>query len=315
MSAADLHQHLWPEPFVELLRSRRRAPYLRGWKLVTEGEPSYEIRPRDHEVDRRMEQDRAAGIGLACVSLSAPLGIESLPSDESGALLDAWHEGALDLPGHFAAWASVTTAEPDVVGLAERLSGPFVGVQLPATTLGSPAGWHAAGAVLRVAELADKPVFVHPGPVPPVAGVPSWWAPVVGYVAQLQAAWWAWHAFGGRSQFPRLRLVFAAGAGLAPAHHERLTARGGQFGPVDADVFVDTSSYAAQGLDALVRALGIDVLVLGSDRPYAEPLASLLGEAATQAVRVANPRRALGLSPGLETADTGTTAVTGRRVA
>ncbi len=127
--------------------------------------------------------------------------------------------------------------------------------------------------------------------------MPSWWAPVVGYVAQLQAAWWAWHAFGGRAQFPRLRLVFAAGAGLAPVHHERLTARGGRLGQVDPDVFVDTSSYGAQGLDALVRALGIDVLVLGSDRPYAEPIESLLGEAATQAVRVDNPRRALGGRP------------------
>jgi len=315
MSGIDLHQHLWPEPLLELLRSRTRAPYLRGWQLVTAGEPAYEIRPRDHEVGRRIEQDRDAGIGLACVSLSAPLGIESLPRDEAGVLLDAWHEGALELPGHFAAWASTTTEEPDLVGLAERLSGPFVGLQLPATALGSPAGWHTAGEVIRVAELADKPVFVHPGPVPPMVGVPSWWAPVVGYVAQLQAAWWAWHAFGGRSQFPRLRLVFAAGAGLAPVHHERLTARGGQFGPVDADVFVDTSSYAAQGLDALVRVLGIDALVLGSDRPYAEPLASLLGEAATEAVRVANPRRALGRSPQRETAGTGATSATSRRLA
>ena len=294
MHAVDLHQHLWPEPFIELLRSRTRAPYLRGWQLVTEGEPAYDIQPGDHEVGRRIEQDHRAGIGLACVSLSAPLGIESLPRAEAGALIDAWHRGALDLPDHFAAWASVPTEEPDLAGLAELLSGPFAGVQLPATALASPSGWYAAGEVLRVAELAGKPVFVHPGPSSAEGVVPSWWAPVVGYVAQLQAAWWAWHAFGGRSQFPRLRLVFAAGAGLAPVHHERLTARGGQFGQIDPDVYVDTSSYGAQGLDALVRALGIDVLVLGSDRPYAEPIESLLGDAATQAVRVDNPRRALG---------------------
>jgi predicted TIM-barrel fold metal-dependent hydrolase len=305
MVAVDLHQHLWPEPFVELLRRRTRAPYLRDWRLVVEGEPAYDVQPADHEVGRRIEQDRQAGIRLACVSLSAPLGIESLPRDESGALIDAWHEGALALPDHFAPWASVSTEEPDLVGLTDLLGGPFVGVQLPATTLGDPLGWHAAAEVLRVAELAGKPVFVHPGPTPPTVAVPSWWAPVVGYVAQLQAAWWAWHAFGGRSQFPRLKLVFAAGAGLAPVHHERLTARGGSFGPVDPNVFVDTSSYGAQGLDALVRALGIDVVVLGSDRPYAEPLQSLLGEAATQAVRVDNPRRALGSHPGpaLESAE------------
>jgi nucleotide-binding universal stress UspA family protein len=302
MSAVDLHQHLWPEPFVELLRRRTRAPYLRGWTLVTGSEPAYEIRADDHDPGLRIEQDLRAGIGLACVSLSAPLGIESLPRDQAVALLDAWHDGALALPGHFAPWASVPMAEPDLLGLAALLGGRCVGVQLPATALASPAGWAELGAVLRVAEVSDKPVLVHPGPSVPTPGVPSWWPPVVGYVAQLQAAWWAWHAFDGRSQFPHLRLVFAAGAGLAPVHHERMAARGGRPGEVDPEVFVDSSSYGAQGLDALARVLGIDVLVLGSDRPYAEPLASLLGEAATQAVRVDNPRRALGLR--IETAAT-----------
>jgi hypothetical protein len=304
MHAVDLHQHLWPATFAELLRRRTRAPYLRGWQLVTEGEPAYEIHAGDHDVDRRIEQDRRAGIGLACVSLSAPLGIESLPRDEAGALIGAWHDGARDLPEHFAAWASVPAVEPDLIELADLLGGGFVGVQLPATALTTPAGWQVVGEVLRVAELSSKPVFVHPGPMPPAGALPAWWAPVVGYVAQLQAAWWAWHAFGGRAQFPLLRLVFAAGAGLAPVHHERLTARGGRLGAVDPDVFVDTSSYGVQGLDALTRALGIDSIVLGSDRPYAEPLQSLLGEAATRAVRVDNPRRALGGHPhrGLEAA-------------
>ena len=39
---------------------------------------------------------------------------------------------------------------------------------------------------------------------------------------------------------------------------------------VDPNAFVDTSSYGRQGVDALSRALGIDVLVLGTDRPYAD---------------------------------------------
>src|SRR5690348_14559772 len=114
MPAVDLHQHLWPESFVERLRRRTRAPYLRDWQLVTDGELPYEVRPRDHEVAARVDQDRRAGIGLACVSLSAPLGIESLPRDEAGELIDAWHEGAAELPEHFAAWASVPVVEPDL---------------------------------------------------------------------------------------------------------------------------------------------------------------------------------------------------------
>ncbi|WP_244929680.1 amidohydrolase [Nocardioides sp. W7] len=292
-AAIDLHQHLWPAPLVELLRRRTRAPYLRGWTLHTAGEAPYDVRVEDHDVDRRIALDLEAGIGLACPSLSAPLGLESLPREEADAALAAWHEGAATLPAHFAPWASVPVVDPDPAGLAELLAGPFVGVQLPATQVATPGGWDVVGDVLAVAASAGKPVFVHPGPTA-VDGAPSWWAPVVGYVAQLQAAWWGWHAAAGRAQHPSLRLVFAAGAGLAPLQHERLAARGGDAGTVDRDVFVETSSYGAQGVDALIRVLGIDVVALGSDRPYAEPLPALFGEAATRAIRVDNPRRALG---------------------
>lgn len=284
MSAVDLHQHLWPESWVALLRERTRTPYLRGWTLHTAGEPPYDVRAMDHDVRRRIALNRRDGIELACVSLSAPIGV-----DEPG-LVDAWHRAARELPSHFAAWASVPAAED----LATLLDGPFVGLQLPTTRLLTPEAWESAGDLLRVAELSGKPVLVHPGPTVS-ADVPGWWAPVVGYVGQLHAAWWAWHAYAGRKSFPDLRLVFAAGAGLAPLHHERLAARGGRVGAIDPDVFVDTSSYGPQALDALVRVLGIDALVLGSDRPYAEPVAELFGDAATHAVRVVNPRRALGL--------------------
>ena len=70
--------------------------------------------------------------------------------------------------------------------------------------------------------------------------------------------------------------------------------------PVDPDVFVDSSSYGPQGLDALVRVLGIDAVVLGSDPPYASPSVGSLGEAAARRILVDNPRRALGLDTPME---------------
>jgi len=301
VTATDLHQHLWPQPLVERLRARSRAPYLRGWTLHTTAEPPYDVGPAHHDVERRIDVDRTHEVGLACVSLSAPLGIEYLVRPEAGALLAAWHEGARALPDHFRAWASVPVVDPDLDGLADLLDEGFVGIQVPATDLAWPAAWERAGDVLRVAEQAGKPVFVHPGPevVRPLAGdVPAWWAPVVGYATQMHAAWWAWHALGGRTMFPALRVLFGAGAGLAPVHHERLVARGGELPSIDQQVFVDTSSYGPQALDALIRVLGIDVVALGSDRPYGEPVGRVFGDAATQAIRVSNPQRVLsGIAP------------------
>jgi hypothetical protein len=296
--AIDVHQHLWPDELVDRLRARQQAPYLRGWTLHTDGEPPYDVDPSGHDVEKRIAADHDAGVGQACLSLSAPLGIESLPAPEARPLLQAWHRGVQSLPEHFRAWASVPTgADVDVAALRGLLAADcFVGVQLPATELLTPVAWERAARVLLAAELAGKPVFVHPGPEPrSVLGgeLPAWWAPVVGYTAQMQAAWWGWQAFGGRAVFPRLRLLFGAGAGLAPVLTERHEMRGGGRTVVDSNVFVDTSGTGTRALEALVRVLGIDVLTLGSDRPYAEPLTELLGDAATRAVRVTNPARLL----------------------
>jgi hypothetical protein len=136
-------------------------------------------------------------------------------------------------------------------------------------------------------------LFVHPGPAGDTARRPRWWAAVVAYVAQLHAAWWAW-VDGGRARFPRLRVCFAALAGLGPLHGERHRARGGEPAPVDPLTFVETSSYGTQAVDAVVRALGVDVVCHGSDRPYAEPALPALGEAALHAIRSTNPHRLLG---------------------
>ena len=298
MLATDVHQHLWPDELVDRLRARTRPPFLRGWTLHTDGEPPYDVDPTAHDPQARVALDDQDGIGTACVSLSAPLGIESLPRRDAAPLIRAWHRGVAGLPDHFRAWASVPASEPDLEGLRGLLGDPrYVGLQLPATQLLTPAAWERAAAVLAVAEDAGVPVLVHPGPVPRAPldrDLPGWWAPVVGYTGQLTAAWWSWQAVAGRELFPRLRVVFAAAAGLAPVHHERHQLRGGDPRPVDPQIYVDTSGYGPRALDAVVRVLGIDALVLGSDRPYAAPLDELFGAAATQAVRVTNPARLLG---------------------
>lgn len=294
LPATDVHQHLWPAELVDALRARREPPYLRGWELVLDGEPPYSVAPADHDVERRAGADPT--LARVLVSLSSPLGIEDLPPDEAEPLLLAWHKGVTALPAGYGAWAAVTRTDPDLIGLAELLTGDFDGLQVPATWLASPGGLERLAPVLRVAERSDRPVLVHPGPARRTGaetdGLPGWWPAVVDYVGQLHAAWWSWQV-AGRSLLPELRICFVAGAGLAPLHHERHAARGGRSGPLDSRVFVDSSSYARQGLDALIRVLGVDALVLGSDRPYAEPTDPVLGAAMTHALRVANPHRLL----------------------
>ncbi|MFG2098289.1 amidohydrolase [Streptomyces sp. NPDC048612] len=325
----DVHQHLWPPGFVALLRSRAAPPRLDGWTLHLPGEPPYAVDPADHDAAARTRLARADGLDRALVSLSSPLGIEYLPPAEAAPLLAAFHDGALELPAPFGVWASacLSGAEPDTAALRGALARGCVGLQLPATALLDAAGWARCAPLLDVVAEQDKPLFVHPGAAPPTdtpaptagtAPTPAWWPALVPYVQQLHASWFAFRAFG-RSRHPELRVCFAALAGLAPLHGERLVARGGgrDRGRVDCRVFYETSSYGARAVDALVRAVGIDVVVSGSDRPYARPVArhhspreaplaasldpalpGLGSDAAVHALRHTNPARLLGPTNG-----------------
>ena len=290
--AIDIHQHLWPETLVTALRGRQTPPRLRGWTLEVDGVPDYEVDPRDHDVTVRLAEAAADGLDLALVSLSAPLGIESLPPYEAQELLDAYHEGSLALPAPFGAWAAACLTEIDAPALERRLDQGCVGLQLPATTLLGLEGYERVKPLLDTLEARRRPLFIHPGPAVTAGDPPAWWPAIVSYPQQMHAAWFAFRAYG-RPRHPGLRACFAMLAGLAPLHGERAASRAGLRTVIDEDAFLEISSYGTRAIDATVRVLGIDVLVNGSDRPYAGPVPPDLGEAASRALRSTNPLRLL----------------------
>ena len=294
-SRTDCHQHVWPEAFIAALRDRDQSPRLvDGWTLLSGGEAPYLVDAAAHDIEQRREREIAEGKDNVLVSLSSPLGIEHLPLAEARALIQVWHESAIALGDPFRVWAATPVTEFDLPGLTAILRNDrVVGLQLPATCLLDPPSVARMKPVLDVAERAGKPVLVHPGPVAAGSDSPTvWWPAMVPYVAQLQSAWFAWH-HGGREQNPTLRIAFVALAGLAPLHHERLVARGGSFGFIDPHVYYETSSYDTRAIDAMVRVVGVDPIVHGSDRPYAQPRDPELGHAFTHALFSANPRNLL----------------------
>lgn len=293
----DVHQHLWPPELIEALGRRRAAPRLRGWTLEVDGEPPSRVDPVAHDPAARAARAAADGLDRALVSLSSPLGIESAPGDAGAELLAAWHDGALALPAPFGAWAAASLAEVDARALERALHRGFVGLQLPATALLDAGGYERAGPLLEALERRGAPLLVHPGPASAPRGAPAWWPAIVDYAQQMHAAWFAFRAYG-RIAHERLRVCFAMLAGLAPLHGERFAARAGERTVIDPNVFLETSSYGPRAIDAVVRVTGIDALVYGSDRPYAAPPESGLGEAADAALRGPNPQRLLGASGG-----------------
>jgi 6-methylsalicylate decarboxylase len=261
--------------------------------LRIEGERDAPLDMADHDPGRRAALAGSDGIDLALVALSPPLGIEALPTTEAEPLLSAYHDGVAELPAPFGAWAAVGLADPDPQALSELLERGFAGACVSADALGGPEGFARLGPVLESLERHDAPVLIHPGPARAEASArPPWWQAMTGYVAAMQRAW---HAFAvwGRAAHPRLRACFAMLAGLAPLHGERLLARGGRVAS-DPDVFLDTSSYGARAVDAVLREVGVDRLVHGSDRPVIAAADLRLGDAVEVALRERNPARLLG---------------------
>jgi 6-methylsalicylate decarboxylase len=301
----DIHQHLWPPPLLEALAMRTVPPRLRrtgsGWVVQLRGEPDAPVCLDDHDPARRAALLAADGVDRGLVAVSSPLGIEALPLDESAWLIDAYHRGLSELPSGLGGWAAVSLSAPDLPGLAELLDRGLVGATVPAAAVGSRAGLERCAPILDALERHHAAAFIHPGPAPwapnPARGASCepWWPAMTTYVAQMTAAWHAWHAYG-RAAHPHLRVVFAMLAGLAPLHGERFRARAGTCPPIDAGVFLDTSSYGVRALDACLRVVGVDALVYGSDRPVVDPAAPDLGPAVNEALRIRNPARLLARS-------------------
>jgi 6-methylsalicylate decarboxylase len=330
MTAVDVHQHLLGAELVEALERRTAAPSLvrgdEGWTFRVAGEPDSALAPAAVDVGARGAEFAADGIDLALVALSTALGIETLPAAESAPLIEAHHRGIEALPAGFRGWGAVPLEVPDPADVDAALDRGCVGVTLPATALAHPAALAAVGPLLERLELRGAPLFVHPGPVARASATttapgpvtrasatttaiglvarastgddtPPWWPALTDYVAQMQAAWFAF-LDAGRPAHPRLRVLFAMLAGGAPLHLERYVARSGSPAPEpDPLVFYDTSSYGPRMIGAVAGAVGGSQLVFGSDRPVVDPPAAWPDPELRVAALATNPSRLLKPDP------------------
>jgi len=302
--ATDVHQHLWPEGLLQLLARRTVAPRLRredrDWILELAGEPPAVLDLAAHDPAERARRAAADGLDRIVVAPSTPLGIEALPVREAQPLLDAFHAGVLELGAPYALWGSVPLAACGPAEVDALLDAGAAGLCLPAEALGGPEALRRTAPVLERLAERDAPLLVHPGCAAGDTALPAWWPAMTEYVATMQAAWLAW-AEWGRAAHPGLKVVWAMLAGGAPLQAERLGARGGPAAAVhDERSWYDVSSYGPKAVDAMLRVVGVDRLVLGSDRPVVEPPSlATLGPAVREAVTRTNPAALLGSPRGL----------------
>ena len=305
----DVHQHLWPPELIEALRARGKAPRLVGdgdrplLEMVHEQDGPVDL--VRHRPETRLATLDAAGIDRAVVSLSAPLGIESLPDDESAELIVAYHDGMLRLvgesSGRLSAWAAASLTAPDcgAAVVAAALDSGFVGAMVPSEAIAGPVAMERAAPLLDLLEARGAALFVHPGPAPgtpPYArdgGMPMWWPNLGVYPALSIRAYFAWRALGAE-RWPRLRVCFAIMGGAGPFLEERWRTFSGEARSIDRNVFLDTASFGRLALECAMATFGVEQIVFGTDIPVIsgdppERALAAIGKAAEKAVVHTNP--------------------------
>ena len=288
MPTIDFHQHLWPEPLIEVLSRRNRPPRLRGSVLELVGERESEIDLGAHALEARLALLDRSGIDSAVVLLQPTLGLTELPEGEAAEIVSAYEIGILELAQRAPERIVPLAAGSDPAG--------FIGA-----AIGAPELMDLNRVAPKLDELVrrDALLFVHPGPATPPEGVPAWWAAVVDYTAQMQAAHAFWLA-EGNARWPALRVVFALLAGGAPFQLERLRSRGVSGRDVlHPNVFFETSSYGNRALELCLATFGVSQLVFGTDVPVLDPEQGLdavrgFGDAVADALCNQNPARLLG---------------------
>jgi predicted TIM-barrel fold metal-dependent hydrolase len=264
MATYDVHQHLWPARFIEILRARTTPPLLSGDELVTiEGRFPIDLAAHDPEARlRTLDRD---GIDVAVLSLQASLGLEELEPGERDELEELWAQEIGEL---------VTASGGRFLALApSRARDNFAGISLGASSL---LDLDTVGAVLDAAMELGATVFVHPeAGLPAPASKPSWWTWVAGYPAQMQLAYLSWLATG-RERWPTVRVVFALLAGGAPFQLERLSHRGLDVrSTLDPNTFFEVATYGRRAIELLIETFGVHQLVYGSDTPVVDPRPTL----------------------------------------
>ena len=285
--ATDVHQHLWPEPFVAALSARVEPPRLAGRDLYLDGEPVWPVDLGSHELDARLSLLDQWELDRAVVSLQPTLGVERLPPGERDELFGAWEDGILDL---------ARASGGRIVPLAARSSAEgFAGLCIPASEL---LDLDVAAPRLDALARTGGFLFVHPGAAGAPDGAPDWWRAVVDYTAQMQAAYASWLA-AGAARWPELDVVFAILAGGAPIQLERLSGRGlDEREAMLPSVWFDTATYGRRALNLVLSTFGVDRMIFGSDIPVVDPRPGVdavrsFGEAVANAVFSANPDRLL----------------------
>ncbi len=264
----DLHQHLLPEALIDALARRPARPRARpatgaGWRWSSRASRASALRPRRPRPRGARRDAERDGVDRVVVSLSTALGIEALPAAEAAPLLDAFNAASSS-----SAARSSCGAPRRPPATSTRCSTRARAASRSRRARSRARSTGASAPLLDRLEARDAPLFVHPGP----GRRRRRRARLVAGADGLRRA-----DERGLARVRRLgpRPPPAPARGVRDARRPRPAARraarrraAARRRPIhDPLVWFDSSSYGARTLDSMLRMVGVDRLVHGSDRP------------------------------------------------
>jgi aminocarboxymuconate-semialdehyde decarboxylase len=313
----DTHNHAVPESLVPHLRSE--FPVSVDGHIVEADRVRFKLIPEFTDPAAKLERLQEVGLDAAVVSLVPALFCYHADPGQSAHLAaivnDSLAEFCASEPGRLRWMAHVPLQDPaSVAGVIEQAKGAgAVGVEVGTSMAGKPLDLPDFDPLWTAASQLGLPVMIHPAYNAPHPGLEDWYLQnAIGNLLETTIAAERLMFAGHTDRYPSLRLLLLHGGGFVPWQIGRLLhARDvrpecrdipGTPGDWLRNVMFDTLTHDPEVLGMLVRRVGADHLVMGTDAPFdmASPspvsdLLSVVDEVTARQVMEENPARLFGL--------------------
>jgi len=322
----DVQTHYLPLAVVQALGRRDDTPMLvdgdHGRMVVYGERAAYPLLPEMTDVERKLEQMDAAGLGMSVLSVNIPgldwfneRDVESIARDTNDQLADvvAAH------PDRFAAFAALPMQAPEAAAaeLERTMEKGLCGAMLYSNVAGRSLDEPAFRPVFEAADRLSAPLLLHPTyPLSAPSVSVHALLPVIGFLFDTTTATLRLILDGLFDRHPDLTLIVAHAGSLIPyilgrVDYESSRIPGG-LGALERlpsehvkRLYVDTVSAWPPALHLVIDLLGAERVLYATDHPFWDPgrtrdaLAEVdLTPEQRQAIETGNAARILGVASG-----------------
>jgi aminocarboxymuconate-semialdehyde decarboxylase len=282
----DAHNHIFPEPVIELLRSEPGFGVTVSETSVSSGSHAdHALFPALYDPDVKLAEIADRGLEGAVLSLAPRLFSYELTPDLGVAMAAAANRGLAEFAAHdsasFSWMGHVPLQDPEVSAqmVGELASRGAVGIQVGSAIAEHRLDEPRFEGFWAAVEQAGLLVFVHPAYIPRLPGIADFYLRnVIGNPLETTICAERLLSAGVLDRHPGVRLLLAHGGGFFPyqagrLRHARAVRKELADAPVDpwqfaGQLLFDTITHDGPALAYLISRVGPENVLIGTDHPY-----------------------------------------------